>query len=154
MTGDEIAMYQVKVRIASKVRKNDLPVISGDTVSIIRTTNCPKGKWLARDDNHKCKLTCIVLLVKTTYSYYVVLLFLWGESCQHGQCFSADCPLLVVLDGYISVTNVELNIREMMELGKKAQAAGRGGTLEGDTISIGSRWERADTIPPVVRRHP
>lgn len=43
-------------------------------------------------------------------------------------------------DGYISVMNVELNIKEMLELGKKAQAAGRGGTAEGDTISIGSRY--------------
>lgn len=45
-------------------------------------------------------------------------------------------------DGYISVMNVELNIKEMLELGKKAQAAGRGGTQEGDTISIGSRLLR------------
>lgn len=43
-------------------------------------------------------------------------------------------------DGYISVMNVELNIKEMLELGKKAQAAGRGGATEGDTISIGSRY--------------
>lgn len=43
-------------------------------------------------------------------------------------------------DGYISVMNVELNIKEMLELGKKAQAAGRAGTMEGDTISIGSRY--------------
>lgn len=35
--------------------------------------------------------------------------------------------------------NVELNIKEMLELGKKAQAAGRGGNLELDTISISSR---------------
>ncbi|XP_071347818.1 titin isoform X2 [Trachinotus anak] len=95
VTGDEEPMYHAKVMVASKVRKNDLPVKSGDTVSIIRTTNCPKGKWLARDTNHKY--------------------------------------------GYISVMNVELNIKEMLELGKKAQAAGRGGNLEGDTISIGSR---------------
>uniref|UniRef100_A0A3B4WVH2 Si:ch211-188c16.1 n=1 Tax=Seriola lalandi dorsalis TaxID=1841481 RepID=A0A3B4WVH2_SERLL len=94
VTGDEEPMYHAKVMVASKVRKNDLPVKSGDTVSIIRTTNCPKGKWLARDVNHKY--------------------------------------------GYISVMNVELNIKEMLELGKKAQAAGRGGNLEGDTISIGS----------------
>uniref|UniRef100_A0A4W5KVS9 Si:ch211-188c16.1 n=1 Tax=Hucho hucho TaxID=62062 RepID=A0A4W5KVS9_9TELE len=94
VTGQEEAMYHARVTVASKVRKNDLPVKSGDTVSIIRTTNCPKGKWLARDANHKY--------------------------------------------GYISVMNVELNIKEMLELGKKAQAAGRGGT-EGDTISIGSR---------------
>ncbi|XP_044076847.1 uncharacterized protein si:ch211-188c16.1 isoform X3 [Siniperca chuatsi] len=95
VTGEEEPMYHAKVMVASKVRKNDLPVKSGDTVSIIRTTNCPKGKWLARDANHKY--------------------------------------------GYISVMNVELNIKEMLELGKKAQAAGRGGNLEGDTISIGSR---------------
>ncbi|XP_054452570.1 uncharacterized protein si:ch211-188c16.1 isoform X2 [Anoplopoma fimbria] len=95
VNGEEEAMYHAKVMVASKVRKNDLPVTSGDTVSIIRTTNCPKGKWLARDANHKY--------------------------------------------GYISVMNVELNIKEMLELGKKAQAAGRGGNLEGDTISIGSR---------------
>ncbi|KAL6104172.1 uncharacterized protein ACO6RY_13950 [Pungitius sinensis] len=95
VTGEEEAMYHAKVIAASKVRKHDLPVKSGDTVSIIRTTNCPKGRWLARDANHKY--------------------------------------------GYISVMNVELNIKEMLELGKKAQAAGRGGNPEGDTISIGSR---------------
>lgn len=50
-------MYHAKVMVASKVRKNDLPVKSGHTVSIIRTTNCPKGKWLARDANHKCVYT-------------------------------------------------------------------------------------------------
>ncbi|XP_055084264.1 uncharacterized protein si:ch211-188c16.1 [Periophthalmus magnuspinnatus] len=94
VTGAEEPMYHAKVTVASKVRKNDLPVKSGDTVSIIRTTNCPKGKWLARDANHKY--------------------------------------------GYISVMNVELNIKEMLELGKKAQAAGRGCNVEGDTISIGS----------------
>lgn len=95
VTGEEEPMYHAKVMVASKVRKNDLPVKSGDTVSIIRTTNCPKGKWLARNTNNKY--------------------------------------------GYISVMNVELNIKEMLELGKKAQAAGRGGNLEEDTISIGSR---------------
>ncbi|KAM8838150.1 uncharacterized protein ACB058_014962 isoform 2-T2 [Synchiropus picturatus] len=95
VTGEEEPMYHAKVMVANKVRKNDLPVKSGDTVSIIRTTNCPKGKWLARDANHKY--------------------------------------------GYISVMNVELNIKEMLELGKKAQAAGRGGNPDPDTISIGSR---------------
>ncbi|XP_029309502.1 uncharacterized protein LOC115022598 isoform X2 [Cottoperca gobio] len=95
VTGEEEAMYHAKVMVASKIRKNDLPVKNGDTVGIIRTTNCPKGKWLARDAKHKY--------------------------------------------GYISVMNVELNIKEMLELGKKAQAAGRGGNMEGDTISIGSR---------------
>lgn len=52
----------------------------------------------------------------------------------------SKCCWLGVADGYISVMNVELNIKEMLELGKKAQAAGRGGNLEGDTISIGSRY--------------
>lgn len=44
-------MYQAKVTVTTKGRKNDLPVKSGDIVSIIRTTNCPKGKWLAREDS-------------------------------------------------------------------------------------------------------
>ncbi|MEQ2175592.1 hypothetical protein GOODEAATRI_019474 [Goodea atripinnis] len=58
VTGEEEPMYHAKVTVASKVRKNDLPVKNGDTVSIIRTTNCPKGKWLARDANHKCRFNC------------------------------------------------------------------------------------------------
>uniref|UniRef100_A0A672H8C2 Helically-extended SH3 domain-containing protein n=1 Tax=Salarias fasciatus TaxID=181472 RepID=A0A672H8C2_SALFA len=95
VTGDEEPMYHAKVTVANKVRKNDLPVKTGDTVSIIRTTNCPRGKWLAR-----------------------------------------DAPT----NGYISVMNVELNIKEMLELGKKAQAAGRGGSAEGDNVSVGSRY--------------
>ncbi|XP_062337376.1 uncharacterized protein si:ch211-188c16.1 [Osmerus eperlanus] len=95
ITGKEEPLYHAKVMVASKVRKNDLLVKSGETVSIIRTTSCPKGKWLARDNNHKY--------------------------------------------GYISVMNVELNIKEMLELGKKAsQAAGRAAP-EGDSISIESR---------------
>ena len=44
-------------------------------------------------------------------------------------------------DGYISVMNVELNIQEMLELGKTAQAARREGNMEADTISIGSRYQ-------------
>ncbi|XP_057683513.1 uncharacterized protein si:ch211-188c16.1 [Corythoichthys intestinalis] len=95
VTGDEEPMYHAKVVLANKVRKNDLPVQSGDTVSIIRTTNCPRGKWLARNACHKY--------------------------------------------GYISVMNIELNIKEMLELGKKAQATGRGSNLEEDTISVGSK---------------
>ena len=52
-------------------------------------------------------------------------------------------PNAVVLraDGYISVMNVELNIQEMLELGKTAQAARREGNMEADTISIGSRYQ-------------
>ncbi|TWW72887.1 hypothetical protein D4764_15G0002810, partial [Takifugu flavidus] len=106
VTGEEEPMYHARVMVASKVRKNDLPVKNGDTVSIIRTTSCPKGKWLARDANNRSPQWALPWL-------------------------SAD--------GYISVMNVELNIKEMLELGKKAQAAGRGGATEGDTISIGSR---------------
>ncbi|XP_032421808.1 uncharacterized protein LOC116721888 [Xiphophorus hellerii] len=118
VTGEEEPMYHAKVMVASKVRKNDLPVRNGDTVSIIRTTNCPKGKWLARDTNLKY--------------------------------------------GYISVMNVELNIKDMLELGKKAQAAGRGAYVEPDTISIGSRsftddseeWACEDeTLSPSYESH-
>lgn len=95
ITGLEEPMYHARVLSDSKLRKYNLPVKSGDLISIIRTVNCPKGKWLARDANNKY--------------------------------------------GYISVMNVELNIKEMLELGKKvSQAAGRGQT-DGDNISFSSR---------------
>lgn len=48
-------MYQATVTVTTKGRKNDLPLKNGDTISIIRTTNCPKGKWLARDSTNNCE---------------------------------------------------------------------------------------------------
>ncbi|CAL1592921.1 unnamed protein product [Knipowitschia caucasica] len=76
ITGQEDAMYQAKVTVTTKGRKQDLPVKSGDTISIIRTTNCPKGKWLARDSSNNY--------------------------------------------GYVAVDHLDLDIKEMLELGKKA----------------------------------
>ncbi|XP_014896273.1 FYN-binding protein [Poecilia latipinna] len=75
ITGQEEAMYQAKVKVTAKGRKQDLPIKSGDVVSIIRTTECPKGKWLARDSSN-------------TY-------------------------------GYVSVDHVEMDFKEILELGKK-----------------------------------
>lgn len=48
-------MYRATVTVTTKGRKDDLPVRSGDNISIIRTTNCPKGKWLARDFANNCE---------------------------------------------------------------------------------------------------
>ncbi|XP_064865165.1 uncharacterized protein LOC115121029 isoform X3 [Oncorhynchus nerka] len=79
ITGQKEAIYQATVMVESKGHKNDLAVKNGDIVSIIRTTNCPKGKWLARDSTN-------------TY-------------------------------GYISVSDVELDIKEMLEMGKRASRA-------------------------------
>ncbi|XP_017328524.1 uncharacterized protein si:ch211-188c16.1 isoform X2 [Ictalurus punctatus] len=102
ITGQEEPMYHARVLLDSKLRKHDLQVKTGDTVSIIRTTNCPKGKWLARDSQNKY--------------------------------------------GYISVMNVELNMKEMLELGKRAsQAIGRG-HVEGDTLSLSSRSSHYNPI--------
>ncbi|XP_047230278.1 titin isoform X1 [Girardinichthys multiradiatus] len=75
VTGQEEAMYQAKVNVTTKGSKNDLPVKNGDVISIIRTTKCPKGKWLARDSSN-------------TY-------------------------------GYVSVDHLEMDFREMLEVGKK-----------------------------------
>lgn len=55
ITGQEEVIYQAKVTVASKGRRNGLAVKSGDIISIIRTTNCPKGKWLARSADNNCK---------------------------------------------------------------------------------------------------
>ncbi|XP_060722650.1 transcription initiation factor TFIID subunit 3 isoform X2 [Tachysurus vachellii] len=53
ITGEEEALYQAKVTESTKGRKDDLGIKAGDIVSIIRTTDCPKGKWLARDSTNK-----------------------------------------------------------------------------------------------------
>ncbi|XP_018525719.1 FYN-binding protein 1 isoform X2 [Lates calcarifer] len=97
ITGQEDAMYQATVTVTTKGRKNDLPVKSGDTVSIIRTTNCPKGKWLARDSSNNY--------------------------------------------GYVAVDHVKLDIKEMMELGKKAATTRKtsNNVAEGEVTSTGSR---------------
>ncbi|KPP77307.1 hypothetical protein Z043_103283, partial [Scleropages formosus] len=104
ITGEEEPMYQAKVTVASKGRKGDLPVQTGDVVSIIRTTDCPKGKWLARDSNNRY--------------------------------------------GYVPVMNVELDIKEMLELGKKASQAACRGTMEGDYVSDGSRGHIQTLLMP------
>ncbi|XP_076582465.1 uncharacterized protein LOC143318244 isoform X2 [Chaetodon auriga] len=95
--GHEDAMYEAKVTVTTKGRKDDLPVKSGDIISIIRTTNCPKGKWLARDSSNNY--------------------------------------------GYVAVDHVELDIKEMLELGKKAATTHKSGSnaVEAEVISTGSR---------------
>ena len=55
IAGQEDAMYQATVTVTTKGRKDDLPVKSGDIISIIRTTKCPQGKWLARDSSNTCE---------------------------------------------------------------------------------------------------
>lgn len=97
ITGQEEAMYEAKVTVTTKGRKNDLPVKSGDIISIIRTTNCPKGKWLARDSSNNY--------------------------------------------GYVAVDHVELDIKEMLELGKKAASSRKtsNNIVEPEVTSTGSR---------------
>lgn len=75
-------MYHAKVVLTRKLRKNDLPVKSGDTVGIIRTTSCPKGKWLARDRNNKCEFSPLPLFpltfaVCSSVSLYHAFSFSW-----------------------------------------------------------------------------
>ncbi|KAI4905339.1 hypothetical protein NFI96_015510, partial [Prochilodus magdalenae] len=98
ITGEEEALYQAKVRESCKGRKNDLAVKAGETVSIIRTTDCPKGKWLARDSNNQY--------------------------------------------GFVLVESVDLDIQEMMELGKRAKVSSRtnsNGFTDPEATSTGSR---------------
>ncbi|XP_035504418.2 arginine-glutamic acid dipeptide repeats protein isoform X1 [Scophthalmus maximus] len=97
ITGQEDAMYQATVTVTTKGRKDDLLVGSGDVISIIRTTNCPKGKWLARDSGNNY--------------------------------------------GYIAVDHVELDIKEMLELGKRAANTHKtsSNVTEGQVTSTGRR---------------
>lgn len=62
ITGQEDAMYEAKVTVTTKGRKNDLPLKSGDAISIIRTTNCPKGKWLAKDSSNNCEFRILLAM--------------------------------------------------------------------------------------------
>ncbi|XP_037105810.1 FYN-binding protein 1 isoform X1 [Syngnathus acus] len=89
ITGSEEAMYRAKVTVTTKGRKDDLPVQKGDDISIIRTTNCPKGKWLARN---------------FTNNY-----------------------------GYVAVDHVDLDIKEMLELGRNTSATRMSTPVEADT---------------------
>lgn len=53
--------------MTTKGRKDDLAIKAGEVVGIIRTTDCPKGKWLARDSTNKCEFaqtrTCDVAVM-------------------------------------------------------------------------------------------
>ena len=52
-----------------------------------------------------------------------------------GGAVVIPCPLYA--DGYVSLKSLELNIKEMLELGKKpSQTAGLAAN-EGDTVSLG-----------------
>ncbi|XP_077391577.1 uncharacterized protein LOC144027680 [Festucalex cinctus] len=95
ITGYEEAMYQATVTVTTKGRKDDLPVRSGDNISIIRTTNCPKGKWLARD-------------------------------------FANNY-------GYVAVDHVELDIKDMLSLGRKTSSTRVSSPVEADIVVPGSR---------------
>ncbi|XP_053344403.1 FYN-binding protein 1 [Clarias gariepinus] len=53
VTGEEEVLYQAKVAETVKGRKDDLTIRAGETISILRTTDCPKGKWLARNSTNK-----------------------------------------------------------------------------------------------------
>lgn len=98
ITGQEDAMYEAKVTVTTKGRKNDLPVKTDDIISIIRTTNCPKGKWLARDSSNNY--------------------------------------------GYVAVDHVELDIKEMLELGRKTainRNSSSSNLIDAEVTSMGSR---------------
>ncbi|XP_061680228.1 FYN-binding protein 1 isoform X2 [Syngnathoides biaculeatus] len=95
VTGSEEAMYHATVTVTTKGRKDDLPLQSGDVISIIRTTNCPKGKWLARDSGNNY--------------------------------------------GYVAVDHVELDIKEMLELGRKASGTRVGSPMDEDGITTSIR---------------
>ncbi|XP_073499807.1 FYN-binding protein 2 isoform X2 [Phyllobates terribilis] len=49
ITGQEKMLYTSKIMEDFKHEKNALPVKKGDTVELIQITDCPPGKWLARD---------------------------------------------------------------------------------------------------------
>ncbi|XP_053325776.1 FYN-binding protein 1-like [Spea bombifrons] len=51
ITGSENAVYKMSVKEDCKGGKDMLTLRKGELVEIINTTDCPPGKWLARNDN-------------------------------------------------------------------------------------------------------
>ncbi|XP_056388944.1 FYN-binding protein 2 isoform X2 [Hyla sarda] len=49
ISGQEQMLYSSKIIADFKPEKNSLPVKKGDTVEVVRITDCPAGKWLVRD---------------------------------------------------------------------------------------------------------
>nr|XP_061834184.1 FYN-binding protein 1-like isoform X2 [Nerophis lumbriciformis] len=105
ISGNEEAIYNAMVTGMTKRQKDDLPVENGDMVSIIRTTRCPKGRWLARD--------------------------------------------LANNFGYVTVAHLELDIKEMLAIGKKVPAATPPKTInlvDLEASNIGSRIPNPVTL--------
>lgn len=74
-------------------------------------------------------------LVEILYKFILIC----NQNCSTFYCVKWSTCVCVCVDGYISVMNVELNMKEMLELGKRAsQAIGRGHG-EADTLSLSSR---------------
>ncbi|XP_069835491.1 FYN-binding protein 2 isoform X2 [Dendropsophus ebraccatus] len=49
ISGQERMLYTSTITEDFKPDKNSLPIQKGDTVEVIRITDCPAGKWLVRD---------------------------------------------------------------------------------------------------------
>lgn len=124
ITGQEETLYQATVLVTAKGRKHDLPVKKGDHISIIRTTNCPKGKWLSRDSSNNCEY----MSTRTRP--------LGFQPCA-GAVRDADSVSLP--DGYVSVEHVELDIKEMLELGKKVANKQKSASSPTEVDSAGKR---------------
>lgn len=125
ITGQEEAMYQARVTETVKGRKNDLPVKNGDIISIIRTTKCPKGKWLARDSSNNCESKALMGSRKG-----------WVQEA----CFLSGAAVFCASDGYVAVGHVELDIKEMMELGKKTTRRSSSNVMEIDGFGAGGMY--------------
>ncbi|KAM9797139.1 uncharacterized protein ACBT44_017378 isoform 3-T4 [Syngnathus typhle] len=110
ITGSEEAMYRAKVTVTTKGRKDDLPVQKGEDISIIRTTNCPKGKWLARN---------------FTNNY-----------------------------GYVAVDHVDLDIKEMLELGRNTSGTRVSSPVEADTGVSVPRSDSAMSPSGISNQYP
>ncbi|XP_029474056.1 FYN-binding protein 2 isoform X3 [Rhinatrema bivittatum] len=50
ITGSEEVLYRAQVNEDCNAGKSMLPLKQGDVVDIIRISNCPSGKWLAKDE--------------------------------------------------------------------------------------------------------
>ncbi|KAG8545687.1 hypothetical protein GDO81_020499 [Engystomops pustulosus] len=62
ITGQETMLYQSIILEDFKAEKYSLPVKKGETVEVIRITECPAGRWLARDYSGEIKIINIATI--------------------------------------------------------------------------------------------
>lgn len=62
LSGPLQVIHKVKARVDCKGGRNDLSFKQGDSIDILRITDNPEGRWLARTQDGSCECQKITFL--------------------------------------------------------------------------------------------